>query len=348
MIAQKVFFMEKSFQIQRAESRLFHSITIQAHMAAGNFPRPEIGTSLPTPFQGTGAELITLIKETVITTMRNLDYNGLRSFLKILDQLKGGKTLREVKIDSQNEEQGAACTGISHAFLKNIKENHNIDGSLSFVRIRNGHKFVGNEWGIYHAAVIVECNDGFVILDPDELREYQTFHFMPFGKTLTYPGGVSVTAAMPGSFTPIRVNGNDPKWGKFEETYFTHIANGEDLVVKHACMKLLADKIPIVAYDRGDGHKRKAILIYPTQSKIVLKDFEEAQKGNREKEIAFTSIRKEGLLSRLQAFMSPKCPLLPDFNTPAATLHQHILTFVSHEETTKQLMTQTNLDEAFA
>lgn len=89
----------ESFNIQIGDCRRLHPISIRARILAGNYPRLEIGGGLPKPFHGTRSQLLNIIDDT-IQTLHHLDYYGLTSLIKLLDQLERGKTFREITIDS--------------------------------------------------------------------------------------------------------------------------------------------------------------------------------------------------------------------------------------------------------
>ncbi len=333
-------FWTQSFGSQLADCQLIPSI--RERILSGVFPLPEGVDQLPQPFNGTCKQLLSMVSETVHATVDHLDYNGLMPFLQVLDQLRQGKTFREIRIDSRNEETGSTCVGMSHAILKNLKENHGIEGTFAVQRKINAHPFE-------HGAVIVECSDGFVLFDARAVPSDRIFS-IPFEQTRHYEG-FSITAAKQRSAVPLMIKcekSDDHPEVVFE--YYTHVANGDDLVMKHFVMEVTFypphDFIPISAYD-VDGLKTKYILIFPNQSKILLKN-ENASKENRTKEISFKSILEEGFFQRLEAFMRPvhSCHV-PDFHIPLGTVYEQIVSFVSQEERLKQLFRQTNLDETF-
>lgn len=332
-------FVERSFKTQLEDCQLALPRPIRQSILSGAFPLPEIEASSPPTFQGTMEELLSQITHTVHMTLDHLDYNGLWPYLKILDQLEDGKTFREIRIDSQNEENGSTCVGMSHALLKNIKEKHGIEGSLAVEKKLYQHPFE-------HAAVIIECSNGFVMLDPRSNPNDRIFS-IPFESTVQYQF-FSITASNAGSVTPLmlkfeRLDEDHPELA-FE--YYTNIANGDDIVMKHYVMEACTSFIPISLYN-PDGSARKFILVVPNESKIVLKD-NNASGKMRTQTITFKSILNGELREKLEAFMAPNyCSSAPKFHLSVDMVCEQIYKFASQEERIKQLFKQTNLDEKF-
>jgi hypothetical protein len=331
-------FMKRAFEGLISETRQLYPITIRDRVLAGAFPQPEIKDSISLPFNGTCEALLNEITDTVHTTLNNIDYNGLPPYLKVVNQLEKGKSFREVKIDSKNEEPGTTCVGMSHALLKQLKEKHGIEGAFAVERERGGmHPFE-------HAAVIIECTDGFVLLDTRSNPANRIFA-IPFESTKEY-NGLTITAAKPGSTTPLNVTNHAVKHHpEVHFEYCTHIANGDDLVLKHYVMDA-ASFVPISMYN-PDGSARKFIKVVPNSSEIIFID-RPLSGEERRQTMSFESIRKGELRPQLEAFMKPEPRnAFHGFHQTIETIYQHLTQVASQAERIKQIFQQANPDETF-
>lgn len=277
-----------------------------------------------------------MVEHTVHETLSQLDYNGLQPFLKMFDQLEEGRSFQEATIDSRGEEaEGSTCAGMSLALLKNLKDEHGIEGMFAALRKGCGQPFE-------HAAVIVECADGFLFIDPRAVPEDRIFS-APLEGTKEYKY-FTLEGSKAGSPFPIKMiykKTEDHPEEVFE--YCTNAANGDGLVMKHFIMEATNhpphDFIPISCYHL-DGAKRKYILVCPNQSKIVLKD-ENTTKEFKTKEIPFEEIMKEGFEEELKEFMAPNyCAAVPGFHAPLELICRQITQFVSRQSTLKELFKQ--------
>ena len=156
------------------------------------------------------------VRETVNNTLDHIDYNGLPSFNKTAKQISEGKSFIETKIDSSNEELGSTCVGMSHALLKELKSKHNIEGMFAVERRLGKEAFS-------HAAVIVQCNDGYVLLDTRSNPNHRIFS-VPFGESITSECKTKTfTASHFGSATPLRETVRDFETNEeFEFEFCTH------------------------------------------------------------------------------------------------------------------------------
>ena len=322
-------FMERSFKTQMADCRL-SAVTVRALILAGAMLSPQIGPGLPVRFPGTMADFLDgvredepcTVKETVNRTINDISYNGLQPFNKTAKQISDGRSFPETRIDSRNEEEtGSTCIGMSHALLKQLSDQHGIEGMYTVQR-KKGEAFE-------HAAVIVECTDGYVLLDPRSHPDYRIFP-IPFDKPVTFHGK-TFTAASSGSQIPISQTDRD---GEFE--YCTNIANGDDLVTKHFIMEAPFNPpenpaFPISAYyPDGDktGRGSRTIWVSPLQAKFTFKN--DTVEGGAEKTIiiSFKDVLEDGFRAQLERFYVAGKP--PTFNIDVESLHAQLVQFVTN------------------
>ncbi len=349
-----VIFSTRSLHAQIADCRNFHPCSIRAQVLSGRgLLHPEAMQSLqaffygtqdqlktvqssPTPFHGSRKELLKIITKTVHATLNRFDFNGLQPYLKIMDQLTQGNEFKEIRIDSQNENQGTTCVGMSHALIKSLEEKHGIKGLLAAQRLVDQYAFD-------HAAVIIECSDGFVLLEARPNPDARIFS-IPFESERYYNlcsrqfGGCTFMAAKPGSKAPLTLRykpHSDQPEIVFE--YCTGIANADDLVLKHYTMKTSSKFTSIVCYN-PDGSEHKYILIFPTESKIVLKSNNTSGTA-RTQTIPFRSIHEKDSRQKLETFLEPTSYVnLPStFRTPKNTILQQIEAIASQESKIKEL-----------
>lgn len=246
-----------------------------------------------------------------------------------MDQLADGKSFRETRIDSRNEEPGTTCVGMSHALLKTLRDRHGIEGMFAAQRQQGAQVFC-------HAAVIVECHDGYVLLDARDSPDHRIFS-IPFEQIIRQDN-ISLSASGSGSTIPVSVTYTN---GDAEETfeYCTDIANGDDLVMKHFMMEapfVPQDKpaFPISVY-YPNGGASKCIWVSLLQSKLTLKNMTlpEGEKG-RTDEISFQEIREGHLHSRLKRLYDSG---MPTFHTPFDMLHAQLVKLVENADVIKQI-----------
>lgn len=329
----------RSLKAQFADHHHFHGSCYASEMRtmvnalAGKdaFPPPQVSPTLPEPFNGTRDELLgpNGISETVHATMDGLDYNSLPPYAKTLEQLADGRTFREVRIDSRNEEPGSTCVGMSHALLKTLKEKHGIEGMFATQRLQGAHFFC-------HAAVIIECRDGYVLLDPRSAPNLRIFS-IPFEQTISQDN-ISLTASKSGSITPVSVS---YKYETMEETfeYCTNIANGDDLVMKHFMMDAPFNPpddpaFPISAY-YPNGKSSKCIWVSLVHSKLTLKNMTLPKEDEgRTQEVSFQEIREGHLHPQLKHLYDSG---IPTFQTPFNALYEQLTQFAEKAEVIKQV-----------
>lgn len=320
-------FMERSFKTQMADCRL-STITVRALILAGAMPSPQIGLGLPKRFPGTMADLLDgahegnhcTVRETVKRTINAISYNGLQPFNKTAEQIINGRGLLETRIDSRDEEEtGSTCIGMSHAILKQLSDQHGIEGMYAAQR-KKGKAFE-------HAAVIVECTDGYVLFDPRSHPDHRIFP-IPFDGPVTIHGK-TFTAANRGSQIPISHSDHD---GEFE--YCTNIANADDLVAKHFIMEAPFNPpenpaFPISAYyleGEKAGRGSRTLWVSPLQAKITCKNDTVESGPERTIVISFKDVLNDGFRAQLESFYVAGKP--PTFNIDVELLHEQLVEFV--------------------
>ncbi len=274
-------------------------------------PSPRHSAPAPLALEETCQELIDRIGETVHQTVSEMDFDGLKPFLKLFDQIEQGKSPPECAIDCSNEALGSTCVGMSHKILKNIKEKHGIEGALAVERPNSSSYCFG------HASVIIPCKDGYVMLDPRSNPDYRIFS-VPYGSTSqskTYVLTAGKKGASPALILKNQIAGKEES---FE--YFIDVANGDDIVAKSYMIKSIEKMIPIAVY-KPDGSPLKSIKIIPSESSIIFKD----HVSEKEKTINYEWVGDPSFLVNLEAFMGS------DFHMPIQTVYKEIVSFVSQE-----------------
>lgn len=293
---------------------VFTEKSLKARLAVPELQRNALP---PQPFAGTCAECAAKIKGTVDRTVESMDFDGLKPYLKVIDLIeKGAGPTEELTIGAENKAEGGICLGMSLAHLKNIKDEHGIEGSLA-VEKDEVQEF-------HHAAVIIECQDGLVFVDNRSAPEMRLFP-IPFNSTFEGKG-FSITVSPQGTAPPLIFKG---PVGRFE--YYTDISNGADVVNKQFMPFAIKKFIPIAVYKK-DGKALKDILIMPNESKIRLKNY-----NNEEKQyVSFESIRQGGLLAKLEEFMGS------DFHTTPQVATHEIVKFVFYADKMLELFALNN------
>ncbi len=321
-------FMTASFKTQMADCHL-SAVTVRALILAGAMPSPQIGPGLPERFPGTMEDLLDgvregepcTIRETVHRTINSINYNGMQPFNKTAKQISEGRSFLETRIDSRDEEAtGSTCIGMSHALLKQLADQHGIEGMFAAQR-RPGKAFE-------HAVVIVECTDGYILLDPRSHPDFRIFS-IPFDHPFTIHN-VTYTAAGPGSQTPIFQTNSEEE---FE--YCTNIANGDDLVTKHFMMEAPFDPpkdpaFPVSCYYLdGDkmGRGSRTIFVSPLNATFTFKN-DTVEGKERTLIISFKDVLKDGFRAQLERFYVAGKP--PTFNIDIESLHEQLVQFVKN------------------
>ncbi len=274
-------------------------------------------------YPGTGVELISRIEETVHRTIDTMDYDGLKPYLKLLDELDAGKDLSEASLSLEKDERGTICTGVTLAILKNLYREHEITGMVAG----------GEDLG--HAAAIIECQDGYVLIDNRSIKDNRLF-FAPFNTTIEYsfidiandPPTVTfkLTAGPPGSPTPLtQTYGTEP------HIFLTDLPNIGDLISKAYIQHTITSYIPIVVY-REDGRALKDIKVSPSRNTVTLKDHITGIK----KEFTFKQIMDGELsIDELKAFMGKRV-----FHSKRRTVYEEIIRVVSQIERIRSLFSE--------
>jgi hypothetical protein len=274
-------------------------------------------------YPGSCTEFMARVAETVHTTIDTMDYDGLKPYIKMLDELDSGKSLFEMRLSSEKDERGSICTGISLAIIRNIFHEHHVRCMLAAT----------DDLG--HAVLIMECQNGYVLIDNRSNRAARLFA-APFNREVkcSFPeigiGGdpilitFSLKAGPPGSSIPlIQTFGDGPLY-----QLCTNIADVEDLIAKCYIQHGISEFIPIAVY-REDGRPRKAIKVSPSRNEVKLKDH---LTGYR-KTFTFEQILAGDLsVEELKAFMGKAV-----FHSKRRTIHEEIIRVVSQIERIKAL-----------
>lgn len=304
--------VKKSLQIQFTDYQYFQRPSLRERILRYPFPQPTLTAVKPQPFASTGEKLISQISPEVHRTIDGIDYNGLESFGKLLTQLDRGKTFTEVNIDSREETSGSACVGMCHSLLKNLKKNCGVEGALAAQR-------KGGDGPFIHAVVIVECLDGFVLIDPRPDPSIRIF-FTPFNSSICHKN-FSLTAANKGSDIPLTVLYD--KAERFE--CCTHIANADDLIMKHYVMHCTLSFTAMVRYTKN-GSVSKAILVFPNQAKLeMLNSYPQKTK----RVISLKALHKKEFLAILAIFMKSANPLKRSFRMSIKEIGEQVFRFAS-------------------
>ncbi len=265
----------------------------------------------PKPFQGTCAECVATIEGTVHGTIERMDFDGLKPFVKVIDLIEGGEIPEEWVFDAENDGVGGICVGMSLEHLKNMRNEHGIEGALAVEKDEVGE--------YHHAAVIVECEDGLVFIDNRAIPENRLFP-IPFGST--YEGkGFTIAVPLRGISPPLVLSNPERR---FE--YYTDIANGVDVVNKQFMPFSFNSIIPIAVY-RQDGETFKDIIVQPGKKRVRLKNYATGET----RYVPFEEIRKGGGVEGLGAFMGS------DFHTSEAQANGEIVKFVTHADKMRKL-----------
>jgi hypothetical protein len=275
--------------------------------------------SAPPSYPGSTQELINTIQDTVHKTIDSLDYHGLKPFTKMMKQINSGLTFRQIRIASQNEDYGSTCVGMSEALLKALKEKHQIDsGRLAAQRVATSTS------PFEHAAVIIQCRDGYVLLDPRSDPKERIIQ-VGFNETFVHSEDITLKGAAENSPIPIIMK------NPVEDYEFcTNIANAADLVIKHYIMGSATEGFPISSYD-STGKAQKFIWINPTQSTLLFKDATTTDPKKRTQNFTYQEALKEGFSAKLREFMKD------DFHIPFEKLNKKIRKFISQEERVKRV-----------
>lgn len=351
--------IRESFSSQLSDSKFLRPFPFHAYVLAGEFPEPQNGKGLPKPFAGTREDLLKTIKDTFYSISNSMDFNGLESFLSIGRYLGRGKTFREIILAPEKDKSSNGCIGRSHALLKVIKEKHDIDGTIAFRRTSTK--------SFDHAAVIIECNDGYVLLDSSEPL-FPIVISIPFNAKQCYTCeniSYSVTSSGPGSKIPLKYSQvsilSPAKSSEFE--FCTDIANGEDLVSKNYFSKISSPSrfIPILFWRLNpkeqffNPHKTAAkvmMIFLNNQPSLILRNMK-PKKGEKETQaIVFKNMEAKSLFDKLKSFMKPK-----KYNFKISSQHQEtffktlplsitrqIFQIASNAEKFSQILWETNLD----
>ncbi len=273
-------------------------------------PSPQHTVPFPPSFEGTCLDLVERIGETVHRTVGRMDFDGLKPYLKLFDQMKQGISAPECVIDCNDEAGGSTCVGMSLQIIKKLEKTYKIKGVLAVER-PNASYFFG------HASVIIPCEDGYVFLDPRSNPDHRIFS-VPYGSTSKYKDFV-LTAGKKGA-SPALILKNQIAEQEESFEYFIDVANGADIVAKSYLFKSVDEMIPIAAY-KPDGSPLKSIKIIPSESMILFKD----HVAGKEKLTTFEWVDHPSFAQNLETFMGS------DFHMSTETAYKEISSFVAQQ-----------------
>lgn len=315
------------------------SPTIRELLSSTQLLQVKYTSSRPDPYPESCESLLGKIEGAVHNTMNHLNFNGLEPFVKLLNQMEDGKTFRQIRITSENDDYGSTCVGMSDAIIKTLKENGINSGMLAVQRIACSSKEAASiqesaAKPFEHAAVIIECQDGYIFLDPRAEPKDRVFS-IPFGSTIDFPQ-FTLTSARKGSDTPLIVK--YPKNDIEPERAFeccTNVANGGDLVLKHFMMDTLVNSFPVSTYDQKF---RKTIWVNPTSGEVTFKNLSTTDPNKRTLKLKFKNVLDSKFKQQLSEFMGD------DFHVPIDTLFNQFYRLASRLDRIKQLYNQADLD----
>jgi hypothetical protein len=271
-------------------------------------------------------DFINRAADTVHRTVDTMDYDGLKPYIKLLDELERGKRFSEIKLSSEDDRRGSICTGMSLAIIRNILKEHHMRCMLA------GRSM--DTYGFNHALAVMECQDGYVLIDNNPDRNTRLIS-APFNKTTSYsfesPAGPPITfflkAGPPLSDTPLKIIYED---GRSDEIC-TNVTDVEDLISKGYMRGGLSGYIPIVVYTE-DGEPRKDIKVFPALEKVVLKD----HLTNLRKSFTFHQVLNGELtIEELKVFMGKRV-----FHSKRRTIYEEIICVVSQIEPIKSVFAE--------
>jgi hypothetical protein len=301
--------LKRSFETQTADH---HHLNFRIGIRV---PKPRCRIVPPKSFHGTCAECMSKIGKAVERTSDAIDYDGLKPFLRIIDQMeKKEKPIDAWTVDSRNDGQGTICVGMALAIIRQLKKEFGIKGSLIVVR-PEGEQFE-------HAAVFIECSDGIVLTENPNPKGKRLYSFL-FNST-TQIEDCCVTVLPKGTLPTLTVTSPDQR-----VEYYTHVANGADLVSKQYMSSAIKDSVPIVVY-KEDGSPLKDMQIKLLQGRVQLLDRVKSKKEF----IPFKSICSGEARAKILDFMGS------DFHISPLTAYEEIVRFVTHEYLLRKLFSQ--------
>jgi hypothetical protein len=283
-------------------------------------------SNITSKYLGTCQELIEQVRETVDKTIDTMDYDGLKPYVKLIKELNAGKGLEDIDLSSEGPDRGAICVGMSLAILRNLYHDHHILGFFA------GGKDLG------HAAVIIECQDGYVLIDNRSNPNNRLF-WAPFNTSLECsfeeitPDGSTIhptfflTAGPPGASVPLTQTYGDG----IPHEFSTDTPNIDDLITKHYIQFGISEFIPVAVYKK-DGRPLKDIKVSPSRNMVILKDHVTGFK----KVFSFEEIQRGDLsVDELKEFMGKGV-----FHSKRRTVHEEIFLVVSGIERIKKVFAE--------
>lgn len=327
MIAVKDLLWAHSWQVQKNDAFFLKPPLCGSAVLHGYCPRPTWDSSIVEPYPGSMQSLLKKISATIHATIDNCDYNGLCPLMSLNSQLKMGNSFRDISIDATEKYASTTCVGMSYAIIEALKVKHSVDGYFAAMRIDKKGAFC-------HAAVIIECKDGYVLADPRPAPWKRIFAYPFNARYSAKAGGVSTSDR--GSLTPMTLRSSSEA-GTTSSTYCLKIANAADLVMKYFMMEVFfrgahIGSYPICCYDKKNGKLAKGIFVSLKDKSVVLKNTYLLENDDRRTvQLNFSEVR-QGLLSQhlRNLCREPKGSL--SFRLPIDQLNQQIAAIVDDEE----------------
>jgi hypothetical protein len=320
------YIFQRSLRTQFNDTYFLRAFPYRVLILTGRYPSPIFDDYCYTPFRGTMHELVRIIEPTVHSTIASFDYNGAQPILKLVESLERGMHFEQIDITADDENPASTCVGMSNALIESLKKTHGIESMFAAQKKEKTKAFC-------HAAVIIQCRDGYVLLDPSSRPESRIFS-VPFLKTRIF-GTKTLEADSANSLCPLFETGPE---GEFE--YYLKVFNADDIILKHFMMdEAFSPKqnssFPIAVYN-PDGSASKSIFISMLEKTITLKNMTHP-KGhvNRTMVLYFHDLLNMKLYEKLKFFYDDGHPT---FHLPFDELYQQINELIVKTEPLKSFI----------
>lgn len=276
--------------------------------------------------------LIKTISDTVDRTINHVDYSGLVDYFKFLQAIEKREFSSDWKLDFNKDGTGTACVGMSHAIVDSLKKEHGIEGTLVFQRIDSRHAFD-------HAAVMVKCSDGVVLIDPSSDPSNRLFS-IPFEEMTKFKNffaqavGDESGVVLRGKYHERKVERSDP-YEKDESFEYCQAGDGgHSVMMYYMSSHVFSKPVAIVTYDPQTGKPIKAIKVFFDRQIIILKDFEKNVDGSKKREIVIPFKKLMEQKSVLDEFMQT------GFKSSSDVVYEHISTIASSIDLVREIFSR--------